>query len=239
MQLANTKKSSIKVRTKPSSVFSRDDQYVTRNIVDDRDKAKAHSLRHTIFCQELGWVPETRDHFEVDGYDQHAVPIGVFDEDQNLKAFLRIIMRPNVFMLEKEFPYLLEKDYKMRNDRDTVEISRLCVEPEARNDRISGNFGVHSVSMILYKGVYHWCLQNKIRFLYLVVEEKVYRLLCAKGFPCKLVGEPKIMPDGVIAVAAMLDWREFERTSYLKRPKMFSWFQLKLIKPCPSAIATA
>ncbi|HEY6872560.1 MAG TPA: acyl-homoserine-lactone synthase [Geobacteraceae bacterium] len=207
-----------------SSVFVKEGLYYLKNITNKNEKMKVYSLRHRVFCQELGWVPQTNNLLEVDDYDEKAVFFGVFDEYHKIKAFLRVVMPPSTFMLEKEFPYLLSQHNKIRKENDTIEISRLCVAPEARNEKLAGNFGVHSVSMMLYKGVYHWCLKNKIRYLYLVVEEKIYRLLCARGFPCKLIGEAKVMPDGVIAVAAMLDWREFEETSKIKRSKMFAWF---------------
>ena len=105
-----------------------------------------------------------------------------------------------------------------------MELSRLCVAPEARKAGFADNFGAHGVSMLLYKGVYHWCLAKRVRFIYLVVEQRVFRLLCASGFPCKPVGEPVAMPDGVKAVAAMLDWREFETANIVKRPKLLQWF---------------
>ncbi len=127
-------------------------------------------------------------------------------------------------MLENEFLSLVAPEHEIRKESDTVEVSRLCVAPEARNANIRGNFGMHGISMLLYKGVYHWCIDNDIRYLYLVVEHKVLRLLCAKGFPCNLIGEPKIMPDGVAAVAALMDWREFERLNAARRPAMLRWF---------------
>ena len=224
MQLIHHQKTFAGSRSKLSSVFLKEGPYSVKNITNNKEKTMAHKLRHRVFSQELGWVPQSKDFMEVDGYDENAVFFGVFDEYQNLKSFLRVVMPQSTFMLEKEFPFLLGENYKVRKENDTVEVSRLCVAPEARSEKASGNFGVHSVSMMLYKGFYHWCLKNSIRYLYLVVEEKVYRLLCAKGFPCKLVGESIVMPDGVIAVAAMLDWREFEEIG-IKRPKMFTWFK--------------
>lgn len=223
MQLKNQDKPFAANRSR-LSVFVKEGSYLVKNITNKSEKMKAHSLRHRVFCQELGWVPGTGNSLEMDDYDKDAVSFGVFNENLSLKAFLRIVMSPNTFMLEKEFPYLLNQHHKIRKDNDTIEISRLCVAPEARSEKLSGNFGVHFVSMMLYKGVYHWCLKNRIRYLYLVVEEKIYRLLCAKGFPCKLVGEPRVMEDGVVAVAATLDWREFEETSKIKRSKVFAWF---------------
>ena len=198
--------------------------YFAKNIHQAREKAKAHKLRHKVFCQELGWVEGTADMLEMDAYDENAQFVGVFDAQQNLKAFARIVLPGQTFMMEREFRDLVGADHQIRKKDDTAEISRLCVESEARNERFSASFGVQNISMLLYKGLYRLCLQQRIRYLYLVVEEKVFRLLCAKGFPCTSVGEPKVMPDGVIAVAAMLDRRKFERLSKLKRPKMFSWF---------------
>ena len=127
-------------------------------------------------------------------------------------------------MLEKAFLSLVGPWHRIRKEDDTVEVSRLCVAPEMRESKISGNFGIHSISMLLYKGIYHWCIQSNIRYLYLVVELKIYRLLRAKGFPCKFIGEPRLMPDKVMAVAAMMDWREFTIFNAAKRPKMLRWF---------------
>lgn len=225
MQLIKVKRSIPKSRTKLQPIFIRDGQYITKIISTSTDKDKAYHLRHSVFCEELGWVPTTGNSCEVDGYDEYAVFMGVFDQRNNLKAFLRVVLPADPYMLEGEFPYLVGQGYQIRKELDTAEISRLCVEPGARTETVSGNFGVHFVSMMLYKGLYQWCLKKDIRFLYLVVEEKVYRLLCAKRFPCKPIGEPRIMPDGVIAVAAILDWREFEKTCEIKQPKMLAWFR--------------
>lgn len=38
------------------------------------------------------------------------------------------------------------------------------------------------------------------------------------------IGCPKTMPDGVTAMAVIMDWREFEISSSVKRPKMMRWF---------------
>lgn len=127
-------------------------------------------------------------------------------------------------MLEREFLSLVGIKHEIRKEYDTVEVSRLCVAPEARSNVVSINFGIHRISMLLYKGVYHWCIRNNIRYLYLVVEYKIYRLLKAKGFPCKRIGEPQTMPDGVTAVATIMDWREFESLNTVKRPDMLRWF---------------
>ena len=127
-------------------------------------------------------------------------------------------------MIEKEFLSMVSPEHKIRREKDTAEISRLCLAPESRRDTVEGDFGHHSISVVLLKGIYRWCALNGIRYLYAVTEQKIYRLACAKGFPFKLIGEPQHMPDGVVAVAMMLDWREFETMNKTKRPKLIEWF---------------
>jgi hypothetical protein len=46
----------------------------------------------------------------------------------------------------------------------------------------------------------------------------------AKGFPCRLVGEPLAMSNGCIAVAAMIDFRELVLINTVKRPEFTKWF---------------
>ena len=72
----------------------------------------------------------------------------------------------------------------MRKQDDTAEVSRLCVSLEARSPPFAETLGTRSLSMLLYKGIYHWCVRNQVRYIYIVVDHKVYRLFRAKGFPC-------------------------------------------------------
>jgi len=207
-----------------SSIFIQEGCFIVKNLIDEREKIQAHRLRHRIFCQELGWVPQSTDMLEIDDYDDSAVFLGVFDEQDKLVAFLRFVLPEKTFMIEKTFSSLIGLEHKIRKEKDTAEISRLCIVPEARNNIIYGNFGIHTISMFLYKGVYHWCNRNGIRYLYLVAEHKVYRLLYAKGFPCKMIGAPLTLEDSTIAVAAIIDLREFESVNKVKRPEMMGWF---------------
>ncbi len=194
-----------------------------KNILNEKEKEQAYRLRYQIFCRELRWV-KSKSNMEKDKYDKSAIFFGVFDVSNRLLAFLRLILSDQPYMLEDEFSMLLDDHYQIRKDNTTAEVSRLCVAKEARKLRLVNNFGVFSVSMMLYKGVYQWCKKNEIRYLYLVVEYKIYRLLRSKGFPSTLLGRPVTMPDGVVAVAAILDWKEFDYFNFRKRPEMFRWF---------------
>jgi acyl homoserine lactone synthase len=207
-----------------SSEIIRDGGLVVKTLEEAYEKILAYQLRYRVFHQELGWVPRRESQLETDEYDNHATSFGVFDNERRLLAYMRLIKPEVPYMLEKEFSAMVGPEHEIRKESDTVELSRLCVAPEVRSDRISGNFGVGTLSLLLYKGVYHWCMAHAIRYLYLVVEKKVFRMVRAGGFPCKLVGEPVIMPDGVEAVAAILDWRDFEELNRRKRPEMLRWF---------------
>jgi N-acyl amino acid synthase of PEP-CTERM/exosortase system len=210
-------------------LFIREQDFIVKDLTTDSEKIQAYCLRHRIFCQELGWMPQRENGQERDGYDYKAVFLGVYDRRRRLLAFLRLIMPQTTFMLEREFSRLVGPEHKIRKEDDTVEVSRLCVAPEARNCKFSGHFdsqGIssESISMLLYKGAYRWCVRKDIRYLYFVVEQKIYKLLHLKGFPCKIIGRPKTMPDGEIAMAAIMDWREFEILNEIKRPKALEWF---------------
>ncbi len=86
--------------------------------------------------------------------------------------------------------------------------------------------------MFLLKGLYHWCIGRNIRYIYTVVETKVLRLLCAKGYPCKSIGNPVTMPDGIEAAAVVLDWKTFETVNEQLRPEMFGWFITAQLSRC-------
>ena len=193
------------------------------NIVHDIDMIQAYHLRHGVFAEELAWVPCSENGLEADSYDNHAEHFGVF-QNKSLLAYLRLVMPTHRFMLEKEFACLVSADHHIRKANDTCEVSRLCVKPDERATKVHTDIGSMGISMFLYRQVYKWCGQFGVRYLYLVVEYKVYRLLSMLGFPCSLVGEPTRMPDGVVAVAAIMDWREFEKRNELNRPKLIDWF---------------
>jgi N-acyl amino acid synthase of PEP-CTERM/exosortase system len=216
------------------SILLQEENSVVKTIADERDKIQAHRLRHRIFCDELKWVLRSTNDMESDEYDRNAVFFGVFDEGRKLVSFLRLIMPGRQFMMEKEFLSLVDPGHRIRKEQDTAEISRLCVAPEARHDHKSGNFDVHRISLILFKGVYQWCMLNKIRYLYAVTEQKVSRLYCLKGFPFRSIGNPARMPDGVTVVAVMLDWYEFEALNAVKRPSLFDWFKQARLSRHPS-----
>jgi len=203
---------------------------VEARIIHGDDIRLAYKLRHQVFAKELGWVPLADDALEHDNYDMHAEHFGVFSNTKIL-SYLRLVAPDYRYMLEKEFSNLVSPGHVLRKDRDTREVSRLCVSMDERGTKVHTAIGQIGVSMLLYRRVYQWCIEFNVRYLYLVVEHKVFRLLNMLGFPCRLVGEPTKMPDGVVAVAAIMDWRDFEAKNFIKRPELATWFNQYQVSP--------
>jgi acyl homoserine lactone synthase len=203
----------------------KDGDLTVEQIVDESEKKAAYRLRHSIFCRELKWVLDSTNGMESDEYDEDAVFFGVYDEHRNLVSFLRLILSNRQFMMEKVFLFLVKPSHRIRKEADTAEISRLCVASHFRTSNKDGNFGVHKISLLLFKAVYQWCKLKGIRYLYAVTELKVYRLYCLKGFPYRMIGHPEKMPDGVTVVAVRLDWDEFEHLNAGKRLELLNWFK--------------
>ena len=149
--------------------------YILKNLTTQFEKIQAYRLRHKIYCQELKWVPGSKNALEIDEYDSNAIFLGVFNKQNNLIGFLRLIGSEGPFMIEREFASLVGNEHKIRKENDAVEASRLCVLPEARDYALDGNFGVYRVSTLIYKGLYLCCLKNNVRYAYLVAEYKTFR----------------------------------------------------------------
>jgi acyl homoserine lactone synthase len=214
----------------------REEGYRIKMLTSNEELAKSFRLRHEIFAEELRWVEHKSDGMEIDTYDNQTVPFGVFDPYENLCSYMRLILTDQTFMMERDFGFLVSEEHAIRKSSDTAEISRLCVAPFARNTVVSGNFGIHSTSLLLLKGIFQWCRISGIRFLYAVTEEKVWRLYRVKGFPFKPIGEAYTMPDGIKAVALLMDWEEFIAQNKSKRPQLVEWFNQAPQGPHPSLL---
>ncbi|GAB6035577.1 hypothetical protein JCM15519_01360 [Fundidesulfovibrio butyratiphilus] len=206
-----------------SPVSFKENEYVARSIENYDDIVQALRLRHAVFAEKLGWVATRPDGLEYDAYDAYSAHFGVF-KDGEIVAYLRMIMPGNTFMIEKEFIDLVSDDHEIRKELNVSEMSRLCISEAALKSMRSENFARNSLQMILHKCVYHWCSANGVRFMYLVVEKRVYRMMRICGFYSTPVGESKIMPDGVEALAALLDIRMFDELSMARNPKVYDWF---------------
>ena len=197
------------------------------------DKNKAYKLRHILFSQELKWVPESEDGREIDEYDTSAVMLIAQDSQNQVLGHMRIHPPETPFMIEDEFSQLLHKSCHIKKTPDIVEVTRCGVAPWARSLKFRTPWGSADVFTLLIKGTYAWCLEHGCNYVYAVTDHKVIRLLKMRGFPVEPLGEPTLMPDGVIAVAFGIDWRRFEEKTFQQNRGMLAWFT-----PDPKALAS-
>lgn len=195
-----------------------DNRSTVRILETPEDHLQAYRLRHAIYCRALAWVKGRPDGLERDDYEEGSTSIGVFTEDNRLIGLVRLIPSERPFMLEREFLALVGPDHGIRKQADTVEVTRLATRRTPRSQRPSV-----PVSCLLYKGIYHWSCCHGVRYLYLVVETPYLRTLSRWGFPCSVVGQPRVLDRGRPCVAALLDWNVF-RALALEHPSPFtSW----------------
>jgi acyl homoserine lactone synthase len=76
----------------------------------------------------------------------------------------------------------------------------------------------------IFKGMYQWCLAHDVRYTYMVVENRLLRVVERLGWPCRAIGAPVAIPPAeVFSIGALLDLDLFRDQAKAKRPEMLSW----------------
>lgn len=206
-------------------------EFLVKTLKDESDLQQAYRLRHRVFAETLRWVPPTEDGKEMDMYDLWGVTVGVFGYDGMLLGMARLLPHSGKFMLEHEFGALLHQGYAIRKAPDTAEITRLAVNPDIRDAKLSSR-----IMLGVLKGIYQWAVENEIRYYYLEVEHRFLRALRMLGFPCEPVGPVvKLPPAEVGAVAAIYDMVRFDEENGQKRPEFLEWIST-LTTPAGTAV---
>lgn len=196
-------------------------ELLVKTLCEPYELEEAYRLRHKVFSQNLQWVPSSEDEMEVDPYDALAISVGLLSGSGRLLGMFRLLSTQGPFMLEKEFRPVLLPGCSLRKEPDTVEITRLTVDPSLNEKGLSSR-----LMLVLFKGVYQWSIGNNIRYLYMVVEKRFLRILRAIGFPCEPISPAKSLPPaGALSLAAILDWEQFRYESGRKRPEFLDWME--------------
>ena len=230
--------------TSSAKVELREGKYLFKILTTEDEIQEAYRLRYDVFQKELGWIEENSTMLDIDAFDNgNTILMGVFDiENFSLLAQLRVSLPETPFMMEQVFDFLIP-DYKIPKTREVIEISRACTDPASRSKKIITKYGAYTLSMLLYKGLFQWSLQTEAFLLYMVMDQKLYRLLRFSGFPIHPLHSPHAMPDGVYALTGTLDWREFIERNLKERRPLLNWFTLGIdqqemyIPPSPQTLA--
>jgi acyl homoserine lactone synthase len=207
-----------------------DGEFLIKVLESEEELRQAYHLRHRVFAEKLKWVPERKDQLESDVYDAWSTSIGLFSNHQ-LLGMVRMTPAPFPFMLESEFSGCLVGSHHVRKELDTAEITRLAVDPAIADRGLSAR-----LMRTIFKAMYHWTLANDIRYTYLVVENRLLRVVQRIGWPCHAIGAPVALPPAdVLSVGALLDLDEFRSAAASDRPEMLKW--LHTTEPATADIA--
>ncbi|MBI1821824.1 MAG: GNAT family N-acetyltransferase [Nitrospirae bacterium] len=198
-------------------------------IENEEELIKAYRLRHSVFCETLKWVPVNQLGMEIDRYDAEAVHIGVFSEGGELVGLARVLFSNQPYMLETEFSTLVGSSYVLRKDPETVEISRLTITSSVSQQGLSSEY-----ICFLLKGIYQWCFVNQVRYVYLVIEKKFWRVLTYLGFSCVPIGQETALPPGQVkAMAVIVDLELFRNQTQKKKKEFVHWMSIAQSTPAP------
>lgn len=192
---------------------------VVKTLSTSEELAKAYRLRHKVFAETLRWVPPTEDGQEMDMYDLWGTSIGLVRHDETLLGLARLLPASGEFMLERDLRMLLPQGHVLRKEQDTAEITRMALDPAIRDKSLSGR-----LMLTLIKGIYQWALVHDVRYFYLEVEHRFFRVLHALGIPCDSLGPPVALPPaGALSIAATMDIMKCEKVLAQKRPQLMEW----------------
>ncbi|BCA55733.1 protein of unknown function, putative N-acyl-L-homoserine lactone synthetase [Nitrospira sp. KM1] len=198
-----------------------EDELLVKTLTDEDELKASFHLRHQVFAERLKWVGCNQDRLEIDTYDSFATSVGLFDGAQ-LRGVFRMVAPPYPFMLESEFRSCLAPGSEIRRERDTVEITRLAIDPTLSDRGLSIRF-----MQVLFKGVYQWSIQNDVRFLYMVVEKRFLRVLRGMGFSCEAISQAVCIPPAeALSIAAVLDWQRFREVCPVENPAFYNWIDI-------------
>ena len=194
-------------------------EFLVKTLEGKAELTQAHRLRHRVFAETLRWVPPTEDGEEMDMYDLWGSSIGLVDRGGKLHGLARLLPASGPFMLEKELRLLLPQDHVIRKEPDTAEITRLAIDPDIKDKGLSAR-----LMLTLIKGIYHWAMEHGVRYLYLEVDHRFFRVLNAMGIPSDPLGPPVALPPaGTLSIAAMMDIVRCEEILGRKRPMVMEW----------------
>jgi N-acyl-L-homoserine lactone synthetase len=210
-------------RTDPA-LLAREDGYRVELLRNEADRAQAFRIRHKLFAEILHWVPERPDGLEIDRYDAFTEMVALLDPAGTVLGCVRVHDSSVPYMIEREFATVLGSGPIPFKGRDTGELTRFGVLAEARTLVVRSERGRFDAITLLLKGLYRWSRRHQVRTLYAVTDAMVLRVLRSRGLPFEAIAPPKIMPDGVKALAVRLEWPALFAQNQERNPGLLAWF---------------
>jgi len=196
-----------------------EDEFLVKTLETKEELTQAYQLRHRVFAETLRWVPPTEDGQEMDMYDLWGQSIGILDREGKLHGLARLLPSSGPFMLEYDLRLLLPPDHIIRKEPDTAEITRLAIDPDIKDKGLSAR-----LLLTMVKGIYHWAMAHDVRYLYLEVDYRFFRVLNALAISCNPLCPPVALPPAnTLSIAAIMDIVRCEEILGRRRPKVMEW----------------
>jgi acyl homoserine lactone synthase len=209
----------ISVASKERGIAFYEGEFLIKTLETKEELTQAYRLRHRVFAEKLRWVPQTEDGQEMDMYDLWGSSIGLLDGEGSLHGLARLLPSSGPFMIEQDLRLLLPPHHSLRKESDTAEITRLAIDPEINDKGLSSR-----LMLTLIKGIYHWAMNQSVRYLYLEVDHRFFRILNAMSIPADPLGPPIALPPaGTLSIAATMDIVKCEQVLGRKRPAVMDW----------------
>ena len=182
---------------------------------NDSEKEMIHRLRYDVYCLEKKFIDPDKlsNKLEYDGLDEYSVAFFAIDSDYPDKiigCFRLITENPVGFPIEKEFGVSLPVP-----SNAIVEISRLIVIPAFRG---SGR----TLLKAMFKEIYLYCHNNKIRHCYATVERPLLLILDRLGVTLRPLSDAKWYMNG-LTLPTVLDLFEAEQKVQSQNPEFYRY----------------
>lgn len=199
-----------------------------KDTADTKRLFEIYRFRWEQYCKRFGWVqpPYPQLEMEIDPFDEHVFfHYGIYDEEDRLIAYQRIIRYPSPFMYDYAYDGL-SRGVKLDLGPQAAEVSRLVVDPIWQKKALSRDFKGHNVTAMVYRESYRICKEEGIRDLYLATTQGIIATGKVRGFPFDLICE-KALSNGDVIQLVKLNWKRFEDENLIHRPEMLNWYQLR------------
>ncbi len=188
--------------------------------------SESYALRYQVYCLERHFLPAEYYPLglETDVFDQHAVHLGVLDQDDRLVATARLVRRSDDGLPMYGHCSLLVHDPAIADPRvPVVEVSRLAVSRRYNRRKGDGHYALEGglspsgerrreggeIVMTLYRALYQTSKRRGFTHWLAATERSLQRLVVRYHFPFKQVG-PETDYFGMVA-PYLMDLAEFDR----------------------------
>lgn len=233
----------------PTSTVARDfaPYFHSRVASPERDEGMLQSifeLRYQVYCLECGFLPAEQypQRRESDDHDERSSHFCAFNHREELVGYVRLVAPDTAgrFPFQEHCHRLLD-DVCLPPASQSAEISRLMVRSDYRrrqgdllsgvtaeqNDAAFGGSDRRSDSpqilLSLYRQMYHYSLDNGIRYWYAAMERALARSLKRLSFAFQQIG-PETDYFGPVA-PYVADLRELERRVGESNPALMAWLR--------------